>query len=233
VQASGGRAGGHYAVRVIEGGETLDRVRGSAGSVAHWISRGDSLGWIEAAWQEEGTDWLATAPVSLGVTGLAETLASWRLSDHGPSDPSGRFVEIGRDALALPEPVGTTVIDLGPPGSSGVAPIHVLVRPRATGSSGLTELPQGSDTTVTDVAGRMVASGSHEAIAELPDGSLAVASALRADAPGPAPALAVPRVEQLQQLVLSLVAVAPDDPRLATVAMPPLFGDATRCRETG
>ncbi len=227
-------------------GEVLSEVRGGPGEVARWINRGDPYGAVEAAWNEGGEHWRASAqatPVdpdggpSWTQSDLAAVLAHLDLTRSSVSDRSGRFVVVGGSTQDGDPAHRSTVLSFVPDGSvSGAAPLHVEISERPAGSSGLPalwEVALDPRATVVTVEGVLVASSPNLAVGAVADGSTVRAAVNGSWSPVDGqmqPSWTSPTVDDLRTLVVGMVAVAADDPRLAQVGMPSDTG-TPRCRD--
>lgn len=227
-------------------GEALSEVRGRPGEVARWINRGDPYGAVEAAWDEDGEHWRARAQASPAdpdggpswtPSELAAVLAGLELTRSSVSDPSGRFVVVGRSTHDGDTAHRSTVLSFVPDGSvPGAAPLHVEISERPAGSSGLPalwEVALDPLATVVTVEGVPVASSPNVAVGTVADGSTVRAAVNGSWGPVDGqmqPSWTSPTVDDLRALVVGLVAVAADDPRLAQVGMPVDTG-TPRCRD--
>jgi hypothetical protein len=158
----------------------LDSVRGLPGRVVREINRGDTWGWSEARWIEDGAGWTASSR-ALDVAALVAALEPLRLSVDDVADPQGRFQVVGRGPVVASRDLRDTEIGIGPTGSPSrsTPPVKVSVTPVAEGSEGLVSL-QGIaevpptfrvDTHVSEVGGRLLLSNGATTLTSLEDGT--------------------------------------------------------------
>ena len=221
----------------------VDSVRRRPGTVARYTNRGDSEGTVTATWSEGGVEWAARTRTGTPQD-LASALEPLELDGGVVSDPSGRFEVIGDSPVTVSAENRRTIIELGPdPGDAGaVAAVGIEIRPRAEGASGVTasnglqDFPSGPEARIVEVDGRTVLTDPVRAMIALPDGSIASAKVQgRYEQVGQTlrPGWTRPDQEELRQIVLSIVAVSPDDPRLSAVPMPKLMSPSPMCSEAG
>ena len=229
----------------------LDSVRGHPGRVVRsGLNRGDPWGRSNAWWIEDGAGWSASSRL-LDVQSLAAALEPLRLEPEEQADPSGRFQVIGRTTGDYRERIRATELGFGLAASSRRDDTEVVVTVNAVpeGTEGVVSIddlirwsaPDGPQTHLSEVQGRVQVSNGHLTVTGLEDGTqVAVRGRLV-----PVSAMDGEELEpqlsegDLQALVDGLERVTPSDDRLPTVPLsrgwdqqPEADRTAMYCRET-